>query len=553
MSTTRGSRVTRANRPVLVVLLATLALLFAACSSGSSGGDQAANQPGGTAVEETPVDGGSLVVGVGADTDGWNPAVNQWADAGNLVGSSVLEPLAEIGPDKSAKPWLAESWIANETFDTWLIKLRPDVKFQNGEPFDAAAVKQNIEFDVASPLAGIAVAPLIKGADVIDPLSVQINLTQPWGAFPSSFMAGAVYMMAPAMLTAADNGSAHPIGTGPFTFDSWQSGGSFKAKKNLDYWQKGLPHLDSIEFRVIADDTTRANALATGDVNLILTTSAAQAGQLADTDTVVKDWSTENAIILANTAPVVDGKPNPLGNIHARKALAYATDRQAVAALVGDGVEVPTSPWAPTNPWGMPDDQNGYVDFDVDQAKAEVALYQQDTGASSLSFTVLGIPGVEDVKVLQVLQSQWKDAGIDMNIETLEQTAYISRAIVSDFQGLFSRNYGYADPDSNYIFWSAGTAKGVGNLSINFSQYTTPQLEQDLTTGRQSGYPDIRKKAYNDLTLQLNAGFVDLWLYRTPYSLIADPHVGGLAKVRSVGFAGYQPKTWFGDLWRSPG
>ncbi len=554
MSTTRTSRMgSRTAYLTVVAVLAALAVVAGACSSGSSGQAKtgSTSQPVDGSAEGTPVDGGSLVIGIGAETSGWNPDVDQWADAGNLVGSSVLEPLAEIGADKGAKPWLADSWIANDTFDSWLIKLKPNITFQNGEKFDAAAVKKNIDFFATGPFGGIALGSLIKDTEVVDPLSVKVNLTQPWGAFPSSFLAGATYMMAPEMLDSADHGSTHPIGTGPFTFDSWQPGGSFKAKKNPNYWQPGLPHLDSIEFRVIPDDTSRSAALASGDVNMIMTTSAAQAADLADNHTVIKDWSTENVIVLANTAPTVGGKPNPLGDIHARKALAYATDRQAVADLIGEGVDTPTSPWAASNPWGMPDDQNGYVDHDVDQAKAELALYTQDTGASSLDFTVLGTPGEDDIKVLQLLQSQWKEVGINMSIETLEQTAYISRAVVSDFQALFSRNYGYADPDTNYIFWSATTAKGVGTLSINFAQYTSDKLQADLDTGRESGYLDVRRKAYNDLARDLNAGFANLWLYRTPYSLIADPKVQGLAKVREVGFGNYQPKTWLGDLWRS--
>src|SRR6185436_12906700 len=160
---------------------------------------------------EAPVDGGSLVIGVGAETDGWNPTINQWADAGNLVGSSVLEPLAEIGPDKGAKPWLAESWIANDNFDSWLIKLRPNVTYQNGQAFDAASVKKNIDSFVNGPFGAIALAPMVKSTEVVDPLSVQVNLTQPWGAFPSSFMAGATYMMAPEMLDSPDKGVSHPI------------------------------------------------------------------------------------------------------------------------------------------------------------------------------------------------------------------------------------------------------------------------------------------------------------------------------------------------------
>ena len=109
----------------------------------------------------------------------------------------------------------------------------------------------------------------------------------------------------------------------------------------------------------------------------------------------------------------------------------------------------------------MPDDQNGYVNFDLDQAKAEVAQYEKDTGATSLSFTLSGLPGIDDIKVLQLVQSQWKDAGIDVNIETLEQTAYITKIATGDYQAAFFRNYGYADPDSDFSFWSSTTAKGA--------------------------------------------------------------------------------------------
>jgi peptide/nickel transport system substrate-binding protein len=540
---------------LLVALLAVMALLTAACGSSPAKEQSTGDTPGSdTAPDEgTPVDGGSLVVGVANDATGWNPVEAQWADTGSLVGSSVLEPLATIGPDKSAKPWLADSWIADETFDSWAIKIHPDVKFQNGEALTADVVKRNLDFYTTGALTQLALSPMIKDVVVVDPLTVQVNLKQPWGAFPSSYLAETSFMMAPAMLDAADHGAAHPIGTGPFTFDSWQAGTSFKAKKNPNYWQAGLPHLDSIEFRVIADETSRVAALTAGDVNMILTTSAADAKSLASADTVVKDWSTEDQFVILNSSPQIGGKTNPLSNAHARKALALATDRNAVAAQVGEGIEIPTGPWSPSSPWGMPDDQNGYVDFDLDAAKAEVAQYKADTGAENLSFSILGQPGIEDVRIMQLLQSQWKDAGIDMNIETVDQGGFITRIVTGDFEAAMTKNYSFADPDLNYSFWSSTTAKGNGNLSINFSQYWTPEMDKNLNTGRESGYIDIRKKAYDELVPQLNASFTNIWLYRTPYSLIADPGVKGLAKARAVGFANTEPKTWLGDLWRNAG
>ncbi len=465
----------------------------------------------------------------------------------------MLEPLATVGEDKSAKPWLADSWYANETFTSWVIKLHPGIKFHNGEPFDAQAVVDNLEAYKTGTLSSLALAPMLGDSVVIDPLTVQVNLKQPWAAFPSSFMVGgSAFMMAPAMIAAGPDGDKHPVGTGPFVFDSWEVGGSFKVKKNPNYWKPGLPHLDSMEFKIIPDEGPRMAALQSGDVNMILTSTAAPANENEGSFTVVKDWTSENVFIMTNTGPQVGGKANPLSDPHARKALAYATDRQAVANLVGDGVTIPTSPWAPSNPWGMPDDQNGYVDYNPDQAKAELAEFTKDTGQTTLSFTLSGLPDVDGTRVLQLLQSQWKDVGIDVKIETLEQTAYITKAATGDYQAAFFRNYGYSDPDMDYYFWSSSTAKGVGNISINFTQFTTPALDGSLTTGRQSGYVDIRKKAYDDLTRELNGGFTNIWLYRTPYSLIAEKQVRGLNVPRTIAFGNYEPKTWLGDLWRAP-
>jgi peptide/nickel transport system substrate-binding protein len=539
----------------MAIALVTLAVVAAACGSSSSGGSSASTAADAAAVVDdgTPVDGGSMVIAVGNETNGWNPASNQIADNGTLVISSVLEPLATIGPDLSAVPWLADSWQPNADFTSWVLKLHPGISFHDGTPFDAQAVVDNVDAYTNGAITGLLLQPMVDHASVVDPLTVRIDLKQPWAAFPNSFLVNSTaYMMAPSMIAAGGDGSAHPVGTGPFVFDSWQSGGSFKVSKNPSYWKAGLPHLDSLEFKVIPDDSARVAALQSGDVNMILTTTAAPANDLAGSYTVVKDWTTANVFLVTNTSPELDGQSNPLSNIHARKALAYATDRQAVAGVVGEGVSVPTSPWAPSNPWGMPDDQNGYVDFDLDQAKSEVAAYEADTGESKLTFTVSGLPDVDGTRVLQLIQSQWAEAGIDTKIETREQAAYIGQIAVGKFQVAYMRNYGYSDPDMNYHFWSSSTANGPGTISVNFSQYWTPQIDADLTIGRGSPVPDVRKKAYNDLAVQLNAGFTNIWLYRTPYSLIAERQVRGLNGPRQIPFGAAQPKTWLADLWRAP-
>src|SRR5262249_1403966 len=233
---------------------------------------------------------------------------------------------------------------------------------------------------------------------------------------------------------------------------------SFKVVKNPNYWQKGLPHLDGIEFRVIPDASQRLSALKSGNVNLLLTTRATDASTGDSQDTVVKDWNSENVFVQTNTSPTINDATNPLSNIHARKALAYATDRDAVAAQVGDGIDIPTSPWGPDNVWGLPDDQNGYVDFNPDKAKAEVEAYKRDTGQPSLSITVTTVAGGDDSAVLQLLQSEWGAVGVTMQIEQLEETSFIGNTITGKYQSAISRNYAFPDPDLCYSFWSSSTA-----------------------------------------------------------------------------------------------
>jgi peptide/nickel transport system substrate-binding protein len=557
----QGSARPRA-RVTVIAVLSVLAIATVACGSSSPSA-----APSGTGVVVKPRSGGTLVVGVRAETNGWNPAKAQWADTGSLEGSTVLEPLATVGADSGAKPWLATDWYPNTTFTKWVVNLQKGVTFQDGEPFNADAAVQSLQAATQGTLSKLAVGPMFQAVQKLSDSSIEIDLTQPWAAFPSSFlMGGSAFMMAPNMLNAPDGqgGSAHPIGTGPFTFDSWQSGDSFKVKRNPTYWGgldakgkrrtgQGLPYLDAITFRVIAEDGTRTSSLQSGDLNMEYTTNAGDANKLAGEFTVLKDWTTEDAFVMPNTSATVGGKPNPLNDIHARMALAYATNRDQIAKQIGDGVQVPTSPWSPTNPWGMPDSENGYVKFDLTKAKSEVAAYEHDTGQSSLSFTLSGLPSIDDAKILQLLQGQWKSAGISVNIETLEQTAYITKIATGGFQAAFFRNYGYPDPDQDYYFWSNTTiAAQTGGVSINFTQFTTPQIQQDINAGRTSGFANQRKTAYNDLVKQLNASATNIWMYRTPYSFIAQKKVQGLYSTggpSQIPFGNFSPKTWWSQIW----
>jgi ABC-type transport system substrate-binding protein len=119
-------------RRCLAVIVAGMALAATACGGGTE--DSSLGPPvNATDVVQNviegglPVDGGALVAAVSAETDGWNPHRNQWANWGAFVGSSFLEPLAKRGEDGTAQPWLAESFTPNAAFDEWTLELSEGV------------------------------------------------------------------------------------------------------------------------------------------------------------------------------------------------------------------------------------------------------------------------------------------------------------------------------------------------------------------------------------------------------------------------------------------
>src|SRR5262249_14192170 len=157
---------------------------------------------------------------------------------------------------------------------------------------------------------------------VVDDRTVEAQLTQPWAAFPSFLSASGALMLAPSMLRAADQGQSHPVGTGPFVFDSWTRDATFSAKRNPSYWRAGAPHLDGVEFKVLVDQSAQSNALRSGDVDMIFNSNAESSQDLDPGYQVIREWTTQANPIIVNTSAEIDGQPNPAANRHLRLAMA---------------------------------------------------------------------------------------------------------------------------------------------------------------------------------------------------------------------------------------
>ncbi len=552
---TRGRRLLGA-----VVAALTLTVACSKTSPPANGTAPAAANVQANALEadETPKNGGALVVGVMAETTGWNVHRSLWSDAANFAGSSVLEPLTMFDKDGKAQPWLLASYEPTNagSFDAWTLTVRPGITFHDGTVLDATVVAANLNSARSQSLAGVATGYMFNSIEADGPMKVSVKLTQPWAAFGSYLGNISGYMMSPAMLTDERGMNDNPIGTGPYKTDRWIPDKSFKVKRNDNYWGSSKPHLDSIEFRPITDNNTRENSIRSGELDLLYT---ARGGNLASMQqagfAVVTDFDSEKTFVMLNTAEGPQNVGNPFTNIHARRALAYGTDTEALRSIISPNLPLSRSTQIQlaSGPFGMDEAATGYPTYDPAKAREAIEAYKKDTGAASLKFTFTGLASPDDQQVQQVLKAQWDQLGMDVELKSLEQGAYVLQQATGQYQAGFFRNYAYPDPESNYYFFHSRTAKGVGNISVNFHQLKVPAIDDALDASRRTTDQAERKKYMQTLTTEVNKALVDIWLYNTAYALVASPKVRGLNPARQQPFGNNLAKTWLWvSIWKQP-
>ena len=234
--------------------------------------------------------GGSVTYGLEAETSGgWCIPGAQLAISGIMVASAIYDTLTEMNTKGKYVPYLAKTVTHDPTYTEWTIGLRDGIKFQDGTPLTADAVKQNIDAWKKGRLLGF-VYTNIADVTVVDPLTVKVTTAKPWVDFDAFlFFDGRVGIAAPAQLNNADTCPTNLIGTGPFMIYNgaghWTQNQEFVASRNPNYWRKDkfgtqLPYLDKITFRPNPDPSQRTNQLQAGQLQVEHTSSGAQIDQL---------------------------------------------------------------------------------------------------------------------------------------------------------------------------------------------------------------------------------------------------------------------------------
>ena len=457
----------------------------------------------------------NLRVGLAEDPDVMDPSLAR-TYVGRIVFSSICDKLFDIDENLKIVPQLALSHETSADGKTVTIKLRPGVKFHDGEPLDATAAKYS--FDRHLNMKGSFRKPEISAVDsvdVVDPLTITLNLKAPFSPLLAQLTDRAGMMVSPKAAEAAgDKFGLHPVCAGPYKFVERVQQDRIVVEKFADYWDKDHVFIDKITYLPIVDSTVRLANLKSGGLDLIERVLATDIKAVRDLPKVKLSKAVSLGYVgltmnLAN-GPKAD---NPLAkNPKVREALELSLDREAINQVVFNGEFVPGNQWiSPQNPYY----QSKFAIPKRDVAKAKALLKEAGvTAPLTLDFMVPN--GVEFRSVAEVVQSMTAEAGFDLKIRLTEFATSLKQAEDGSFQIFLIGWSGRSDPDGNsYSFQTCGSPQ-------NNSKFCDPEVDAAQNEARSKSALEDRKAAYEKVAAKLTpkgAGPI-LYIYH-PQVLVA--------------------------------
>ncbi|HYM74129.1 MAG TPA: ABC transporter substrate-binding protein, partial [Stellaceae bacterium] len=420
----------------------------------------------------------TLRIGLAEDPDVLDPTLAR-TYVGRIIFASLCDKLVDISPELDIVPMLATEWKWVDDDKGLVMKLRQGVKFQDGEPFDAAAVKFNIERHLTLPGSNRkAEISAVKSVEIIDDHTVKLVLDKPFAPLLAQLTDRAGMMVSPKAAQAAGSDfGKHPVCSGPYKFTERVAQDRIVLDRFADYWNKDAVHFDRIVFLPIVDSTVRLANLQSGGLDLIERVAA------TDLDAARKDSRLKLASItsLAYTGISInlnngERAKNPLGqDPRVRQALELSIDRAALNQVVFNGEFAVGNQWEPDNsPWYVKDMPAPGRDL----AKAKALLAEAKTPKLTVDLMVPN--GTEMMRAAQVIQAMAGEAGFDIKIEATEFARSLDLASKGDFQAYLIGWSGRTDPDGNIYNFVACKAPPA----INAVHYCNQDVDAELDAAR---------------------------------------------------------------------
>ncbi len=328
----------------------------------------------------------------------------------------VYDGLLGFTLDMKLKPELATQWEASPDAKVFTFHLRRGVKFQDGTPLNAQAVKINFDRarDPDHKIKKYSLYEEIASVEVVDDATVRFTLRKPFGAMLYNFAHPSSRIISPAAIKQGEEQIArHPVGTGPFKFVSWAPGREIVLERNPDYWESGKPSVDRIVFRLVPEDASRVAMLLSGEAQFAYPVPGVQVDAVSKASgvSVDKRWSIYAYYLAMNTQHV------PFNTRAVRQAMNYGIDKEAVIKVVlrgyGRVLDAPITPGVA----GYSAVQGGGWPYDVGKAKQLLSEGGFPQGFTTILWTN---NQTESIRIGEAVQQMLAKIGVKVNLQPME-------------------------------------------------------------------------------------------------------------------------------------
>lgn len=450
-----------------------------------------------------------LRIGLAEDPDVLDPHLAR-TFVGRIVFASLCDKLVDIDTNLKIIPQLATSWSYTEDGKELTFKLRQGVTFHDGEPFNAEALKFNI--DRAKNVTGSfrkAEIAAVDRVEVIDPYTAKMVLSVPFSPLLSQLSDRAGMMISPkAAREAGDKFGQKPVCSGPFKFVERVQQDRIVVEKFDGYWDKANVHVQRVTYLPIIDSTVRLANLQAGQLDLIERTAATDLDKVRKDNrlklSAVTSLGYQGITINLGNGPRAN---NPLGqDVRIRQALELSIDRAALNQVVFSGeFEVGNQPVPPGNPYYI----KKYPAPKRDVAKARELL--KAAGHANFAFDLMVSNDDIGQRVGQVVQSMAREAGFDIKLVATEFATALNNQTKGDFTAFLIGWSGRSDPDGNInVFVLCGAA-------LNEGKYCDAEADKALNEARAVGDPAKRLAAFERAADRYMPALPRIYLYHVKW------------------------------------
>src|SRR5947209_8237477 len=434
----------------------------------------------------------TLRIGLAEDPDMLDPTLGR-TYVGRIVFAAFCDKLFDIDEKLNIVPQLALSHETSADGKEMTIKLRPGVKFHDGEPFDAEAAKYSLERHLTFPTSfRKPELATVDHVDVVDPLTIKLVLKTPYSPLIAQLTDRAGMMVSPkAAKEAGDKFGLHPVCAGPYKFVERVQQDRIVGEKFADYWNKDNVFIDKVVLLPIVDATVRLANLKSGGLDLIERVLATDIKEVRADSRLKLSTALELGYFGITINIGNDKNKGPLSQSEkVRQALSLSIDREALNQVVFNGEFVPGNQWvSPEHPYY----QKNFPIPKRDIAKAK-ALMKEAGVTPPVAVDMMVTKGAENEAVAQVMQSMAAEAGFDLKIRLIEFATSFKQAQAGEFQGFLIGWSGRIDPDGNtYVFMHTKAPQNDGG-------YSNPEADKLLEDGRLVTDSAQRKAEYEKLT-----------------------------------------------------